>query len=171
MDRAQKEKVVEELGQVFQSSGVVVVARYTGLTVAEMQDFRARMRGAGGHVRVAKNRLAKIAIEGTACESIRDLFEGMTLLAYCEDPVSGAKAVRGFAEDNEKLVILGGSMAGSRLDEAGVRAVADMMSREELLSWISGCLAAPGANVAAALEAPARSIASLVEAVEERAEA
>ena len=76
MDRAQKEEVVKELGQIFTDSGVVVVAHYAGLSVAEMQDFRGRMREAGGSVRVAKNRLAKIAVEGTACESMSDLLTG-----------------------------------------------------------------------------------------------
>ena len=80
MDRAQKEKVVEELGQIFESSGVVVVAHYAGLTVAEMQDLRARMREAGGSVRVAKNRLAKIALEGKPVASIADYLTGMTVL-------------------------------------------------------------------------------------------
>ncbi len=81
MDRAQKEKVVEELGQIFESSGVVVVSHYTGLTVAEMQDLRARMREAGGSVRVAKNKLAKIALEGKPCASMVDLLTGMTVLS------------------------------------------------------------------------------------------
>ncbi|MEM9551343.1 MAG: 50S ribosomal protein L10, partial [Pseudomonadota bacterium] len=90
MDRAQKEKVVEELGQIFESSGVVVVAHYAGLTVAEMQDLRARARDAGGSVRVAKNRLAKIALEGSPNASLGDLLNGMTVLSYSEDPVAAA---------------------------------------------------------------------------------
>ena len=76
MDRAQKEKVVEELGQIFESSGVVVVAHYAGLTVAEMQDLRGRMREAEGSVRVAKNRLAKIALQGKPNESLSELAYG-----------------------------------------------------------------------------------------------
>ena len=103
MDRAQKEKVVEELGQIFESSGVVVVAHYTGLTVAEMQDLRARMREAGGSVRVAKNRLAKIALEGKPCASIAELLTGMTVLSYSEDPVAAAKVAEGFAKDNSEV--------------------------------------------------------------------
>ena len=79
MDRAQKEKVVEELGQIFESSGVVVVAHYEGMTVAQMQDLRAAMRAEGGSVRVAKNRLAKIALEGKPCAGIGNLLTGMTL--------------------------------------------------------------------------------------------
>lgn len=107
MDRAQKEKLVDELGQIFESSGVVVVAHYAGLTVAEMQDFRARMREAGGSVRVAKNRLAKIALQGKPNEKIGELLTGMTVLAYSEDPVAAAKVADAYAKDNSKYQILG----------------------------------------------------------------
>ena len=101
MDRAQKEKVVEELGQIFESSGVIVVAHYAGLTVAEMQELRASMSEAGGSVRVAKNKLAKIALDGTPNASIADLLDGMTVLGYSEDPVAAAKVFDAYAKDND----------------------------------------------------------------------
>ena len=101
VDRAQKEKVVEELGQIFESSGVVVVAHYAGLTVAEMQDLRARMRDEGGSVRVAKNRLAKIALEGTDVAGITEFLSGMTVLSYSEDPVAAAKVAEDYAKAND----------------------------------------------------------------------
>ena len=91
MDRAQKEQLVEELGQIFESSGVVVVAHYEGMTVAHMQDLRARRREAGGSVRVAKNKLAKIALEGKPCASIADYLTGMTVITYSEDPTAAAR--------------------------------------------------------------------------------
>ncbi len=171
MDRAQKEKVVEELGQIFESSGVVVVAHYAGLTVAEMQDLRAQMREAGGSVRVAKNKLAKIALEGTPNEPIADLLTGMTVLAYSEDPVAAAKVVDAYAKKNEKLVILGGAMAGTALDVDGVIAVAKMPSREELIASIVSCIGAPAANIAGAIGAPASNIASILSTIEEKAAA
>lgn len=171
MDRAQKEKVVEELGQIFESSGVVVVAHYAGLTVAEMQDLRARMREAGGSVRVAKNRLAKIALEGKPCASIADLLTGMTVLTYSEDPVAAAKVAESFAKDNSKFEILGGAMGETALDRAGVKAVSDMPSREELIASIAGCIGAPASNIAGAIGAPASNIASILSTIEERAEA
>ncbi|EPX83397.1 Ribosomal protein L10 [Rubellimicrobium thermophilum DSM 16684] len=108
MDRAKKEKVVEELGRIFESSGVVVVARYEGMTVAQMQELRARLREAGGSLRVAKNRLAKIALEGKPSGSIAGLLSGMTVLAYSEDPVAAAKVVDAYAKTNDKFVVLGG---------------------------------------------------------------
>ena len=171
MDRAQKEKVVEELGQIFESSGVVVVAHYAGLTVAEMQDLRARMRDAGGSVRVAKNKLAKIALEGKPCASIADLLSGMTVLTFSEDPVAAAKVAEDFAKDNKKFEILGGAMGETALDRSGVEAVSKMPSREELISSIVGCIGAPASNIAGAIGAPASNIASILSTIEERAEA
>ncbi|KFI24890.1 50S ribosomal protein L10 [Haematobacter missouriensis] len=168
MDRAQKEKVVEELGQIFESSGVVVVARYEGLTVAQMQDLRARMRTVGGSVRVAKNRLAKIALEGKPNESLGDLLKGMTVLTYSEDPVAAAKVADEYAKTTEKFVILGGSMGSTALDPAGVKAVASMPSREELIAQIVSCIGAPASNIAGAIGAPASNIAGILSTLEER---
>ena len=169
VDRAQKEKVVEELGQIFESSGVVVVAHYEGLTVAEMQDLRGRMREAGGSVRVAKNRLAKIALEGKPAASIANYLTGMTVLAYSEDPVAAAKVMDKYAKDNEKLVVLGGAMGETALDPAGVKAVASMPSREELIASIVSQIGAPAANIAGAIGAPASNIASILSTIEDRA--
>ncbi len=171
MDRAQKEQLVEDLGQIFESSGVVVVSHYEGLTVAEMQDLRARMREAGGSVRVAKNKLAKIALEGKPCASIAKHLDGMTVMTLSEDPVAAAKVTQGYAKDNEKLVILGGAMGDIDLDPAGVKAVSELPSREELIASIVGCIAAPASNIAGAIGAPASNIASILSTIEEKAAA
>jgi large subunit ribosomal protein L10 len=169
VDRAQKEKLVEDLGQIFESSGVVVVSRYEGMTVAEMQDLRAQMREAGGFVRVAKNRLAKIALDGKPCASIADYLTGMTVLAYSEDPVAAAKVVQEYSKVNPKLDILGGAMGENELDPAGVKAVASMPSREELISSIVGSIVAPASNLAGAFGAPASNIAGIIATIEEKA--
>ncbi len=171
MDRAQKEKVVDELGQIFESSGVVVVAHYTGLTVAEMQTLRAKAREQGSSVRVAKNRLAKIALEGKPCESMGPLLTGMTVLTFSEDPVAAAKVAEEFAKENKKFEILGGAMGENALDRAGVEAVSKMPSRDELLAQIAGMLGAPASNIAGAIGAPASNIASILSTIEERGEA
>ena len=171
MDRAQKEQLVEELGQIFESSGVVVVAHYAGLTVANMQDLRARAAEHGSAVRVAKNRLAKIALDGKPCESIADLLTGMTVLTYSEDPVAAAKVAQEFAKENQKFVILGGAMGENALDVAGVEAVSKMPSREELISTIAGMLGAPASNIAGAIGAPASNIASILSTIEDKAAA
>ena len=171
MDRAQKEQVVEELGHIFESSGVVVVAHYAGLTVANMQDLRARAREAGCAVRVAKNRLAKIALEGKPCESITGLLSGMTVLTYSEDPVAAAKVAMDYAKANQKFEILGGAMGENALNAAGVEAVSKMPSREELIASIVGCIATPASNIAGAIGAPASNIASILSTIEDKAAA
>ena len=168
MDRAQKEAVVAELNQVFTDSGVVVVSHYTGLSVAEMTAFRTAVREAGGAVRVAKNRLAKIALEGTPAEGMGEFLSGMTVLAYSEDPVAAAKAVQEFAKSNDKLQVIGGAMGETVLDPAGVKAVAAMPSREELIASVVACLGAPASNIAGAIGAPASNIASILVTLEER---
>jgi large subunit ribosomal protein L10 len=160
--------VVEELGQIFESSGVVVVAHYEGMTVAQMQGLRAQMRDAGGSVRVAKNRLAKIALEGQPCASLADLLTGMTVLAYSEDPVAAAKVADAYAKTNDKFVVLGGAMGSSALDPAGVKAVAAMPSREELIAQIASCLGAPASAIAGAIGAPGSNIAGILSSIEER---
>jgi len=171
VDRAQKEKVVEELGQIFESSGVVVVAHYAGLTVAEMQDLRARARAAEASVRVAKNKLAKIALEGKPCASIAGYLTGMTVLTFSEDPVAAAKVCEDFAKANKKFEILGGAMGGTALNRAGVEAVSKMPSREELIASIVGCIGAPASNIAGAIGAPASNIAGILSTIIEKAEA
>ena len=171
MDRAQKEKLVEELGQIFESSGVVVVAHYAGVTVKQMQDLRAKMRDVGGSVRVAKNKLAKIALEGMPSVKMGTLLTGMTVIAYSEDPVAAAKVCEAYAKTNEKFVILGGAMGSAILDQAGVKAVASMPSREELIASIVACLVSPASALAGAIGAPAANIASILSTIEERAAA
>ena len=169
MDRAQKEAVVAELGQIFASSGVIVVAHNTGITVSEMSDLRLRMRKVGGAVRVAKNKLVKIALEGKDCQSMIPLFSGQTALIYSEDQVAAAKVAVEFSKENEKLMILGGSMGATNLDASAVLQVAKMPSKEELLATITSMLVAPASNLAGALSGPASDIVGIVSTVEEKA--
>jgi len=160
--------VVENLGQIFADSGVVVVAHYAGLTVAQMTDFRNRMRAAGGGARVAKNRLAKIALEGTPNAGMSQYLKGQTVLAYSADPVTAAKVAKAYAKDNQKFLIVGGAMGGTVLDPSGVDAGAEMPSREELLSSIVGMLMSPAGNIVSAITAPASNLAAIAQTLEER---
>jgi large subunit ribosomal protein L10 len=171
VDRAQKEKVVEELGHIFASSGVVVVAHYAGVTVKQMQDLRARMREAGGSVRVAKNRLARIALGGRPSEKMGALLTGMTVLCFSPDPVAAAKVCEAYAKTNDKFVLLGGAMGSAILDEAGVKAVASMPSREELIAQVVACIGAPASQLAGAIGAPAANIAGILKSIEDKAAA
>lgn len=168
MPTAEKQQTVEELGGIFAKAGVVVVAHYAGLTVAQMQTLRRRMREAGGEVRVAKNRLAKIALEGNPANAMAAYLKGQTVLAFSEDPVAAAKVARGFAKENDKYIILGGAMGATVLDPAGIEAVASMPSREELIADILGMIGSPGGNLVAAIGAPASDIAGILKTLEER---
>ncbi len=167
MDRAQKEEVVGELGNIFADSGVIVVAQYAGLSVAEMTEFRNRMRAAGGGVRVAKNRLARIALEGKPCEGMGKYLKGQMVLAYSEDPVAAAKVVEAYARDNRKLEVVGGAMGSTVLDPQGVKAVSEMPSREELIATIVGMIGAPAGNLVRAITSPAANIAGCLATIAE----
>jgi large subunit ribosomal protein L10 len=169
MDRAQKEAVVAELDQIFTVSGVVVVAHYTGLTVSEMSKLRLRMRNVGGAVRVAKNKLVKIALEGKECQNMASLFSGQTALIYSDDQVAAAKVAVEFSKENEKLAILGGSMGATALDAAAVIEVAKMPSKEEVIGSITGMLTAPAANLVSTLYGPASDVAGILSTIEEKA--
>ena len=159
MDRAEKKEAVAELNDVFKTTSVVVVAHYSGLTVAQMQRLRKQMREAGAKVQVAKNRLVKIALEGTPSASISGLMTGPTLIAYSDDPVAAPKVVVAFAKDNDKLVILGGAMGRTALDPNSVRSLATMPSLDELRAKIVGLVQAPATKLAQLTTAPAAKLA------------
>jgi len=159
VDRAEKKELVAELNDVFKKTSVVVVAHYSGLTVAQMQDLRKWMRAAGASVQVAKNRLAKIALEGTDVASIGSLMKGPTLIAYSDDPVAAPKVAVAFAKDHDKLVILGGAMGSTALNVNGVKSLATLPSLDELRTKILGLLNAPATKVAQLANAPAAKLA------------
>lgn len=159
MDKAAKRELVGTLNDVFKTSGVVVVAHYAGLTVADMQKLRSQMKQAGASVKVAKNRLAKIALEGTDAATISALLKGPTLLAYSTDPVSAPKVAVDFAKANDKLVILGGAMGSTSLDANGIKALATLPSLDELRGTLIGLLQAPATKIAQLSTAPAAKLA------------
>ena len=171
MDRAAKRELVSTLNDVFSSTSVVVVAHYKGLTVADMQKLRTQMKQAGATVKVAKNRLAKIALEGTDVASISDLMRGPTLIAYSSDPVAAAKVAVDFAKGNEKLVILGGAMGKTALNIDGVKALATMPSLDELRAKLVGLIQAPATKVAQVVNAPAAKLARVFGAYAKTGEA
>jgi large subunit ribosomal protein L10 len=162
VDKTQKAEVVEDLNGVFANAGSVVVAHYTGLTVAELSDLRTRMRAAGASFRVAKNRLAVRALKGTPIEGISDLFKGPTGIAVSNDPVAAAKVSAAYAKDNDKLVILGGSVGTTTLDANGVKALATLPSLDALRGKIVGLLVAPATKIAGIVQAPAGQLARVI---------
>ena len=159
MERAEKCDVVTALHDVFAKTGVVVVAHYAGLTVAQMTRLRSDMRSAGGQVKVAKNRLVKLALEGTDAKGIADLLKGPTCLAYSADPIAAPKVAVKFAKANEKFVILGGAMGATVLDAKGVNSLADLPSLDELRGQLIGLLQAPASKIARTLNEPGAQLA------------
>jgi large subunit ribosomal protein L10 len=171
VDRAAKRELVSTLNDVFSTTSVVVVAHYTGLTVADMQKLRTQMKQAGATVKVAKNRLAKIALEGTDVASISDLMTGPTLIAYSSDPVAAPKVAVDFAKGNDKLVILGGAMGTTALNVDGVKALATLPSLDELRGRLVGLIQAPATKVAQLANAPAAKLARVFAAYAKTGEA
>ena len=164
MERAAKEALVTVLHEVFNNAGVVVVTHYSGLTVAQMTDYRNRMRAAGGSVKVTKNRLAKIALQGAEIGDIADLLKGPTCLAYSDDPIAAAKIAVEYAKGNDKLVILGGAMGSSVLDADGVKALAALPSLDELRGKLVGLIQAPATKIAQIVQEPGGQLARVIQA-------
>jgi large subunit ribosomal protein L10 len=171
VDRAEKRELVASLNQVFASTGVVVVAHYSGLTVAQMSALRRQMKQAGASLKVAKNRLAKIALEGTDVGHIGPLLKGPTVLAYSADPVAAPKVASDFAKGNERFVILGGAMGKTVLDPEGVKALATLPSLDELRAKLVGLIQAPATKIAQLTTAPAAKLARVFQAYADKDEA
>jgi large subunit ribosomal protein L10 len=162
MDRTQKAEVVDTLNGMFGDAGSVVVAHYSGMTVAQMGELRARMRAAGASFKVAKNRLVVRALQGTAAEGIAHLFKGPTGIAISKDPVAASRVAVAYAKENDKLVILGGVVGSTALDANGVKALAELPSLDELRGKIAGLLQAPATKLAGLMAAPAGQLARVI---------
>ena len=171
VERAEKRELVATLRGVFENTGTIVVAHYSGLSVADMTALRAQMREAGAGVRVAKNRLAKLALEGTEVAHMADLFSGPTVIAYSSDPVAAPKIAVNFAKTNDKLVVLGGAMGATKLKPDDVMALATMPSLDELRARLVGMISTPATRIAQIVAEPARQIARVLGARAEQNEA
>lgn len=164
MDRVQKSAAVAALNRTFNETGVVVVTRNLGLTVAQATQLRVKMREAGGSYKVAKNSLARIAAKGTDYDSLSDLLTGPTALATSVDPVAAAKVVVDFAKTNDKLEIVGGAMGTAILDANGVKSLASLPSLDELRAKIIGLVQAPATKIVQIVQAPAGQLARVLAA-------
>ena len=164
MNRNEKAELIETLQSTLSEAAAVVVTHQTGLTVAESSDLRGRMREAGAGFKVTKNRLTKIALQGTKYEGISDLFTGPTAMGTSADPVAAAKVLVNFAKENDKLTVIGGSLDGKVLDKAGVEALAKLPSLDDLRAKLVGLLNAPATQVARVTQAPAAKLARVIQA-------
>jgi large subunit ribosomal protein L10 len=159
MDRSQKADLVDELKNVFNETSVVVITRNNGLSVAQSTDLRLKMRDAGAQYKVAKNRLALIALDGTRYSPIGDLLKGPTALATSTDPVAAAKVAVEFAKTNDKFEIVGGAMGDTVLDVNGIKALAALPSLDELRATIVGLIQAPASKIARTVNEPGAQLA------------
>jgi large subunit ribosomal protein L10 len=164
VERAAKQELVATLNQVFKTTGVIVVAHNKGLTVNQVNDLRNRMAQAGATVKVAKNRLAKLALDGTDASGIKGLFVGPTMVAYAADPVSAPKIAAAFAKTNDKFVVLGGALGKIVMDANAVKVLAELPSRDQLRGKIVGLIQAPATRIAGVLAAPGGQIARVINA-------
>ena len=164
MDRTEKRDFVATLGSVFAETSFVLVAQNNGLTVASVDDLRRRMRAAGATYKVAKNRLATLALDGTRFQGISPLLKGPTALAWSRDPVAVAKTAVEFAKGNDKFVILGGALGAQTLDVAGVKALSELPSLETLRAQLVGLIQTPATRIAGVLQAPAGQLARVFKA-------
>ncbi len=171
MDRTEKREFVTVLGQVFAETSMVVVAQNNGLTVAEVSELRRRMRASGSTYKVAKNRLAVLALEGTRFDGIKPMLKGPTALAWSMDPVAVAKAAVDYAKINEKFVVIGGALGTQMLNADGIKALADLPSLDALRARLLGMIQTPGTRIATIVAAPAAQLARVFGAYARKDEA
>jgi large subunit ribosomal protein L10 len=171
LDRTEKREFVASLAAVFAETTLVVVTRNNGLNVAEATELRRRMRAAGVSYKVAKNRLANLALDGTRFDGIKPLLKGPTALAWSTDPVAAAKTAVEFAKTNEKFVVIGGALGTQTLDASGVQALAELPSLDALRARLLGLIQAPATKVAGVLQAPAGQLARVFGAYAKKDEA
>jgi large subunit ribosomal protein L10 len=171
MNREQKQELISSLNAMLAGQSFIAVTHNGGLTVDELQNLRKQMRAAGASFKVAKNRLARLALAGTKFENISDMLKGPTGLAYSTDPVAAAKVCAKFAKDNSKLKILGGNLDGMKMDAAGVETLSKLPSLLELRAKLAGLVQAPATKIAGILVAPAAQLARVMSARAKQGEA
>lgn len=170
MNRAQKADLIDSLRRTFETSEVVVITHQSGLTVAEVEGLRSKVRKAGAGYKVTKNRLARLALQGTRYENLADRFTGPTSVTTSTDPVAAAKVIVEFANSNEKLTIIGGGLGERPLNVDEIKALAKTPSLDESRAKLVGLLQAPASRVVGVLVAPAGCVARVLAARGEQAE-
>jgi len=164
VEKAAKSQLVSTLNGVFKNSAVVVVAHNKGLTANQVLDLRNKMAAAGATVKVAKNSLVKLALEGTDAKGIVNLFEGPTMLAFANDPVAAPKVASDFAKAHDKFVLLGGALGTTTMDANAVKALASLPSLNELRAKLVGMIQTPATRIAGVVAAPAGQLARVMNA-------
>jgi len=171
VERSEKEQLVTSLHETLKKAELVVITQQSGLTVAEVTNLRRQMRQAGAGFKVTKNRLARLALEGTKFEGLKSMFTGATAIAYSADPIAAAKVAVTYANSNNKLKIVGGAMAGQVLDPNGIKALATLPSLDQLRAKIIGILVTPATRIATVLQAPGSQLARVLKAYASKGDA
>ena len=171
VNRDEKQELITTLNAALAGQTFIAVTHNNGMTVTELQVLRKQMREAGASFKVAKNRLARLALVGTKFENLSDLLKGPTGLAYSKDPVAAARVCSKFAKNNKKLVILGGNLDGQKMDTTAVETLASLPSLNELRGKIVGLVQAPATKIAGILAAPGAQLARVLAARAKQGEA
>lgn len=169
MNRAEKQEEIKQMNETFANDELIVVAHYSGLTVAQMTKLRSELRQGGARFKVTKNSLAKLAVKGTKFEGLAGLFTGPTGIASSQDPVAAAKIAHKFAKENDKFVIVGGALGSQVMDAQGIETLAKLPSLDEIRSTLAGLLVAVPTKLAGILQAPARDLVGVTKAYGEKA--
>ena len=164
MDRTEKREFVAQLAQVFAETSMVVVTENKGMTVAEVTKLRRAMRAAGADYKVAKNRLALLALDGTKFDGIKPLLKGPTALAWSRDAVAVAKAAVEFAKTTATFVVLGGALGAQTLSVDGIKALSELPRLDTLRAGLLGMIQTPATRIAGVVQAPAGQIARVLAA-------
>ena len=148
MKREEKQQVIAQTSDVFKKSKLMVIVHNNGLTMEQTTALRNAIRADGAGYKVVKNRLAKLALAGTSCESLADLLTGPTGIAYSEDEIAASRAVAKMAKDSDKFEIVGSVMNGEKIDAAKVKQLASLPSLDGLRGKLVGLLQAPAGQLA-----------------------
>ena len=163
MNRSEKNDFVTKARDEFSKLSTIIVTHYSGLNVKETEELRKAMRENGAKFKITKNSLTKLALANSDIESIADLFNGPTAVAYSSDPVAPAKVAVKYAKKFKNFKIIGGAFEGKKIDEEKIKFLASLLSLNEIRSKLIGLLLAPAQKIASVLNAPASQIVRLMD--------
>ena len=170
MRRDEKVEVVNKLSEIFSQKDFILVVSNKGLSVSEVNDLRRKARDVSCGYVVAKNRLAKIALQGSRYESLSGILKGPTSIAYSDDPVTTAKLLVEFSKDNENLEVIGGMMQDKVLDLKDIKTLSQLPSLDEIRGQLVNLIALPAMNIARVLQAPSRDVVGVLKSYSEKGE-
>jgi large subunit ribosomal protein L10 len=169
LNKTNKAQLVAELAEKLATAKATFLADYRGMTVDQVNDLRGKLRQTGAEYRVVKNTLLKLAIKETGTACIEPLLSGPTAIAITDaDPVAPAKVLSEYAKANAKFELKGGSLEGTVLSIADIKALADLPSREVLLAKMLGSMNAPVTNFVGVLAAVPRSLVQVLAAIQDK---